>query len=249
MTDIPAGATVSVRNALSGKFMCKVYLTGKNLQGACNFHPEKQRLQRAQFCVCDTISSQIKVPWHCVRIVSWELMEDTSEHDYDASFLWVPTHQRFRSECVEDNFCWVCRSRLTFEDEMSCRHMNCLRCFPCSLCSECRIYLPKDTFDENFRKQVAFPWISRYLQENDFWPVCLRCLEESDLPAIASQEPPDRVWHRMGLLSDVFMWKRPDPSRAIWWDVTYHSAQSLSYIPYTVKKQMFATYMRAIRRA
>ena len=214
MTDIPAGATVSVRNALSGKFMCEVYLT------------RKQCPQSAQDCVCQTISSQINVPWQCVRIVSWERMEDTADHVYDASFLWVPVDQFYRSERVEDSLCFICRSHCDLSDETNNRHMNCLRCFPWPLCEECRIYLPRDTFDENSRKQFAFPWISRYLQENDFWPVCLRCLEESDLPAIASQEPPDRVWHRMGLLSDVFMWKRPDPSRAIWWDVTYHSART-----------------------
>ena len=212
MTDIPAGATVSVRNALSGKFMCKVYLS-------C-----KQCPQSAQRFVCHTISHQIQVPMQCVRIVSWERMEDTAEHVYDASFIWVPVNPGYRSGWGEDGLCFVCRS--PYVDESSSRHMNCLRCFPCFLCEECRIYLPRDTFDENSRKQFDFHWISRYLQENVLWLVCLRCLEESDLPAIASQEPPDRVWHRMGLLSDVFMWKRPDPSRAIWWDVTYHSARN-----------------------
>ncbi len=214
MTDIPAGATVSVRNALSGKFMCNVYLT------------RKQCPQSAQHWLCHTISSQINVPWQCVRIVSWEWMEDTADHVYEASFLWVPVDQFYR-EVEDDSLCFICRSHCVDADTTNSRHMNCSRCFPAFLCEECRIYLPKDTFNEISLEQLAFYNTAEHnLQEKDLWPVCLWCLEESDLPAIASQEPPDRVWHRMGLLSDVFMWKRPDPSRAIWWDVTYHSARN-----------------------
>ena len=213
---------MSVSNALSGKFMCEVYLT-------C-----KQCLQSAQDCVCQTISSQINVPWQCVRIVSWERMEDTADHVYDASFLWVPTkkiscsaegEEEGEEEEEEDGFCFICRSHCVDADSTNSRHINCSRCFPEFLCEECRIFLPRDTFNEICLRNLAcYNTAEHNLQEKDLLPVCLWCLEESDLPAIASQQPPDRVWHRMGLLSDVFMWKRPDLSRDIWWDVTYHSA-------------------------
>ena len=35
------------------------------------------------------------------------------------------------------------------------RSQNCARCFPCCLCDECRIYLPKEAFDDYARKQMA----------------------------------------------------------------------------------------------
>ena len=58
------------------------------------------------------------------------------------------------------------------------RSQNCARCFPCCLCDECRIYLPKEAFDDYARKQMA-----RYggaAATRHTWPVCFLCLGDGD---------------------------------------------------------------------
>ena len=212
MTDIPSGSRVIARNALSGNVMSELHLTRKHC------------LWSAQRSVRYGIAAKINVPWQCVKLVGWGQLEDETIMDgtdavYQALFLWVPVDQYYMADSAEDGHCFICRAPCADADDTNNRHMNCVRCCPCFLCKECRVFLPTELFDDFVLEQVSlYNTVEHNLQGAALWPVCLWCLQDSDLPAVVAAGLPDQMWQRIGLLSDVFLWKGPVQGFTSWWN-------------------------------
>ena len=93
----------------------------------------------------------------------------------------------FTGPSEEDRYqSWDCRT--CFICEVPCDDVddipggdasqNCARCFPCCLCDECRIYLPKEAFGDYSRTQMALYEVDAAARHT--WPVCFHCLGDGD---------------------------------------------------------------------
>ena len=64
---------------------------------------------------------------------------------------------------IDPNACFICTMPCQDADKDRTRELNCVRCYPCNLCNECRLYI-KDS------------------------PVCLWCLEASEIDQLSEEK-------------------------------------------------------------
>lgn len=79
---------------------------------------------------------------------------------------------------------------------------NCARCFPCCLCDECRIYLPKEAFGDYARTEMARD--GGDAATRDTWPVCFLCLGDDDRAFVEDVTLSRRQDFRLGVLRRDF---------------------------------------------
>ncbi len=179
---LPVGSKVTVR-----------WLSGKILL-ATEYAPAWKRTDWETFLLAILIAAakRLNLPPRYGQII-WKFERGASE--LTEAEGWInftgpreeddsSTEDPYMDQQLEFEHCGLCDGDCQDVDctVEGCRSKNCARCFPCNLCDECKICLPKQAFDDWSRMTVA-----QYEQHHradaptrHTWPVCFRCLGKSD---------------------------------------------------------------------
>ena len=203
---LPAGSLITVQNALSGTEILS-WMTRQD-----------ERVDSLRASVVLQIAGMAAAPQSCVQIVD-TCRSASVDEQISFSFVWVHVDTAYDACFSAYDVCFVCGGACQDADVTDSRHRNCVRCFPCSLCEHCRIFLPRSAFSDDGARQLSYSSSAKCdLSEKSLWPVCFRCLEASELPIVLELQIPDSTWFRMALLSDFFRWTPPVYGHTSWWD-------------------------------
>ena len=207
---IQAGSRIAVYNALSGLETLNWVLT------------QDEHMQDVSTLAISLVADMATAPRKCVRIVDMFWPEAADKQTCRLSFLWVPVDDSDSEDLLigsTDIACFICGEVCKDADDTNSRHCNCVRCLPCFLCEQCRIFLPRSAFDDSVSQQISYDrGANQDLSQETLWPVCFWCLDIAELPIALELQIPDRTWVRMALLSDFYQWRPPAQGHTSWWD-------------------------------
>ena len=127
--------------------------------------------------------------------ITWQMQKavDSDKLKLDGQMIFHPLTEAEHEALIEDSqrkhgiCCMICAQPCEDADVTESRGENCGRCFPCFLCSECRILLPRTAADDESEHQALYP---RPVGFPELLPVCLRCVEDVEVELL----PP---WQRL----------------------------------------------------
>ena len=140
------------------------------------------------------ILRQIHLP-HCCAVIHWRFITTERSTECIGNLVWQALaddeYAALHPHTIllgtdntlaprEEPKCLCCCLPCRDADVDDTRHENCVRCFPCWLCPECKVDMPNEPATESLCDYAPEP-------ERPSYPVCFLCLHHDDVQTVLSR--------------------------------------------------------------